>query len=283
MRRCRPWLGTYVEVECDGLAAAEAAFAAIAQVHHLMSAHEPDSELSRINRSGHRQTVAVSAPTADVLRRARRWAEVSGGAFDIVQAGRDSLARGALPRHPGQPAPDSGADWSTVRLDGNDVSLDRPACLDLGGIAKGYAVDLAVAAMREAGAARGLVNAGGDLRLFGDQPLSIAVPDPQSRQPLVMTMLSNAALATSAGLRATSADLPEPLDRLDFSHLPRSARDWISVTVRAPTACDADALAKIVWALGQSAEALVRDHQAEAFVIDCARQIHRVGAVEVIA
>ena len=276
VRRCRPWLGTFVEVECDALPAADAAFAALAQVHQLMSAHDAGSELSRINCDGHRQMIAVSAPTADVVRRARRWAELSGGAFDIVRAGRESLARGALPLHPGQPAPDPGADWNAIRVAGNAVGLDRPACLDLGGIAKGYAVDLAIAAMREAGAVRGLINAGGDLRGFGDQTLSVTIPDPQSRQPLVMTSLQNGAIATSAGL-------PDAFDRLDFGHLPRSALDWVSVTVRAQTACDADALTKIVWALGQSAEDLLRDHHAEAFVIDRARQVHRVGAAPVIA
>ena len=276
MRRCRPWLGSFVEVECDELTALDAAFAAIAQVHRLMSAHDPDSELGRINCEGHRQAIAVSAPTAEVLRRALRWAELSGGAFDVVRAGRESLARGALPQHPGQPAPDSCADWGSVCLEGHDVSLDRPACLDLGGIAKGYAVDLAIAAMREVGALRGLINAGGDLRVFGDQRLPITIPDPQSRQPLVMTSLENAALATSAGL-------PDAVDRLDFGHLPRSASDWISVTVRAQNVCDADALTKIVWALGHNAEKLLRDHQAEAFVIDDALQIHRVGTAKVIA
>ena len=276
MRRCRPWLGTYVEIECDELTAVEAAFAVIAQVHRLMSAHDPDSELSRINCRGHRQAIAISEPTAEVLRRALRWAELSGGAFDVVRAGRESLARGALPRHPGQPTPDSHADWSAIKLAGNAVSLDLPACLDLGGIAKGYAVDLAIAAMRQAGAARGSINAGGDLRVFGDQSLSISIPDPQSRAPLVMTSLKNAALATSAGL-------PDAFDHLAFSHLPYSALNWVSVTVRAQNACDADALTKIVWALGHSADELLRDHQAEAFVIDSARQIHRVGAAKVIA
>lgn len=276
MRRCRPWLGTYVEVACDELTALDAAFAAIAQVHRLMSAHDPDSDLSRINCGGHRQAITVGAPTTEVLRRALRWAELSGGAFDIIQAGRESLARGALRRHPGQPSPDPCADWNVVRIEGTDVSLDRPACLDLGGIAKGYAVDLAIAVMREAGAVRGLINAGGDLRGFGDHAHSIAIPDPHSRQPLVMTSLDNAALATSAGS-------PDALGRLDFGHLPRSALDWISVTVRAPEACDADALTKIVWALGHNAEQLLRDHQAEAFVIDGARQIQRVGAAAVFA
>ena len=276
MRRCRPWLGTFVEVECDTLPAIDAAFVAIAQVHQLMSAHAPDSELSQINCSGHRQSVSVSAPTAEVLRRAQRWAELSGGAFDVARAGGESLARGALALHPGQPALDPDVDWTAIKLEGDTVRLERAACLNLGGIAKGYAVDLAIAALRDAGAAKGLINAGGDLRGFGDRAYSIAIPDPQSRQPLVMTSVENAALATSAGL-------PDASERLDFGHLPRSARDWISVTVRAPNACDADALTKIVWALGHGAEELLRDHQAEAIVIDGARQIQRLGAAQVTA
>lgn len=268
-------MGTYVEVECDRLSEADAAFAAIELVHRLMSAHDADSELSRINCEAHRQAVSISAPTAEVLRCATRWAQVSGGAFDVVRAGRESFVRGALPRHPGQPPPDPFADWKAIILEGTKVKLDRPACLDLGGIAKGYAVDLAIEAMREAGAAHGLVNAGGDLRVFGDRPWSIEITDPRSRQPLVMAKPRNEALATSAGL-------PDGQGRLDFSHLPGSTLSWISVTVRAPNACDADALTKTVWALGPNAAKLLRDHQAEAIIIDRERRVHAIGAAKVV-
>lgn len=255
---------------------ADAGFAAIEQVHRLMSAHDPASDVSRINCGAHREGVAVSAPTADVLRCAMRWAEVSDAAFDIVSAGRRSLARGALPRHPGQPLPDPFADWKAVRLNGNSVRLDRPACLDLGGIAKGYAVDRAIDAMRDAGAMRGLVNAGGDLRVFGDHAWLVTVPDPSSRQPLVSTRIMNTALATSAGL-------PDESGHLDFSHLHRSMHNWMSVTVRAPNACDADALAKIVWVMGSRAEILVRDHEAEAFVIESDQRIQPLWPAKAIA
>lgn len=269
-------MGTYVEVECDRLSEADAAFAAIEHVHRLMSAHDADSDLSRINCVAHRRSVAISAPTAEVLRRAMHWAEASGSTFDVIRAGRESLTRGGLPRHPGQPSPDPLADWRAISVKGKVVRLDRPACLDLGGIAKGYAVDLAIDAMRSAGAAHGLVNAGGDLRVFGDRPRSIAVPDPRSRLPLVMTTLSNEALATSAGL-------PDDLGCLDFGHLHGSTLDWISVTVRAPNACDADALAKIVWALGPNSAKLLRDYKAEALIIDSERRVHAIGAVKVTA
>ena len=270
MKRCRPLLGTFVEVESDSSAAIDAAFAAVEQIHRLMSAHDPASELSRVNRSAHHTPVTVSAPTAAVLRRAMHWAKLSGGAFDCVRAGRAAIARGALPLHPGQPLPDPAADWCALRLTGHAVTLATPACVDLGGIAKGYAVDLAINAMRRAGAARGLVNAGGDLRGFGEQPWPVAVADPRTRRPLVMIALDNAALATSAGL-------PRARDGLDFAHLPGSLRRWLSVSVRAPNACDADALTKILWTMGDRAGGLLLDHGAEAFAIGVDRRLVPLG------
>ena len=270
MRHCRPLLGTFVEVECDSAEAIDAAFTAIEHVHRLMSAHDPDSELSKLNHSAHRTPMTVSEPTAAVLLRAAYWASLTDGAFDVVSAGRGAVARGVLPIHPGQPRPDPLADWTVLRLDGLTVTLDRPACLDVGGIAKGYAVDLAVAAMRRTGAARGLVNAGGDLRGFGEEPWPVAVVDPLTRRPQVMIALDNEALATSAGVADNGAEL-------DFSHLPRSSRGWLSVSVRATNACDADALTKVVWAMADGAAPLLLDHGAVALAIDAHRRVIALG------
>ncbi len=270
MKRCRPLLGTFVEVESDKPGATDAAFAAVEQIHRLMSAHDPASEISLVNLSAHHAPVFVSEPTAAVLHRATRWARLSGGAFDIVRAGREAISRGALPIHPGQPRPDPAANWSALLLKGHAVTLDRPACIDLGGIAKGYAVDLAIAAMQRAGATRGRVNAGGDLCGFGEEPWSVAVTDPLTRRPLVMITLANQALATSAGLPCESLSL-------DFAHLPKSSQRWLSVTVRATNACDADALTKIMWAGEDGAGRLLLDHGAEAFAIDANRQLCPIG------
>src|SRR5690349_5171700 len=92
--RCRPLLGTFVEVTCDSARATGAAFDAIAQVHALMSAHDPDSELSRINRFAHRRPIAVHPWTAAVLVRALFWARASKGGFDPVRAGTHALSKG---------------------------------------------------------------------------------------------------------------------------------------------------------------------------------------------
>ncbi len=258
MRRCRPLLGTFVEIECDQADAIERGFAAIDRVHQSMSAHDPNSELSQINRFAHFRSIEVSSETGAVLGRALGWSRISEGAFDVVRAGAAALRRGGLPRHTDQPNPDPAADWRDVALKQSSVSLARPACLDFGGIAKGYAVDLAVAALRQAGARSGLINAGGDMRAFGDATWPVTVVDP-GRRGLVQLELDNAGLATSAGLPAGAG--------LSFAHLREFAPRWTSVTVRARDACDADALTKIVWALGHRAADLLAAAGADAFAI----------------
>lgn len=233
IHRCRPLLGTFVEVTAENADIIDAAFAAIARVHALMSAHEPDSELSRLNRHAHRAPVEVSAETTEVLDRALKWWRLSGGLFDVVTAGARSLAERRIPRHLGQPYPEATGS-GVLNLEGRTVRLSAPACLDLGGIAKGYAVDQAVAAMRRRGTRRGLVNAGGDMFGFGREVWTVAVANPRTRHPAVEMPLRDEAVATSAWIDGSSA------------HLPRGAK-WASVTVRATNACDADALTKIVW------------------------------------
>ncbi|HEX6660329.1 MAG TPA: FAD:protein FMN transferase [Sphingomicrobium sp.] len=233
-RRCRPLLGTFVEIEAASKAAIEAAYGTIAEVHRLMSAHEPDSDLSRINCFAHLGPVEVHPWTALVLERALFWAKESQGAFDPLWAGKAAIENGNLPRHAGQPEPVA-AHWTWLELQGGSVRLLKPGCIDLGGIAKGFAVDQAVAAMRRAGMTQGLVNAGGDVFAFGEEPWTISVAHPFTRRPAVQLVLHDEAVATSAFVDGSSAHLP-PLRR------------WTSVTVRAPNACDADALTKIAWA-----------------------------------
>lgn len=253
MRRCRPWLGTLVEIEADIDTAITAGFDAVAAVHRSMSAHDPASDISRINRG---ERVPLGRHLCAVLERSIFWFRASDGLFDPTAAGRRALASGALPLHPGQSEPGN-ADLSVLRLDGANAWLDRPACLDLGGIAKGHAVDAAVAAMRAAGAKRGLVNAGGDLAAFGEVR-SIDIVDPVTRRPRLCVRLDNRALATSSGIIA-----PEGLD---FGHLPVGA--YHSVSVEAARAIDADALTKVAWAGHPRLPALLALADARAVAVD---------------
>jgi thiamine biosynthesis lipoprotein len=268
IRRCRPLLGTFVEVAADSAPAIEAAFDAVARVHGLMSAHEPDSAVSRLNRFAHIDPIQVDPWTALVIERALFWSKCSEGAFDVVRAGKMAIARGLLPRHPDQPRPEA-SHWTWLEVQGGSVRLLKPACIDLGGIAKGFAVDRAVDALQQAGCERGLVNAGGDLRAFGPEPWTVTVVHPLTRRPMLTIEINNEALATSAGLPGKSG--------LTFDHLGGASPRWLSVSVAARNACDADALTKIGWADAPYVGELVADAGAKAFGLTATGEIERIG------
>lgn len=255
MRRCRPLLGTFVEIEAEDSAAIDLAFAAVDRVHLLMSAHDPHSELGRLNRG---ERVMLSNDTRTVLDRARFWFERSDGLFDPIVAGRCAIASGAIPLHRGQSQPDPATRFDSLCVAEGDAWLRRPGCIDLGGIAKGHAVDVAVAALRGAGMSSGLVNAGGDLFAFGS-PQRITIPHPWTRRPLLEIQLDNRALATSAGLAVGGA--------LEFDHLPARNPGLISVTVEAARAIDADALTKIAFAGHPRLDALLAIADARALAV----------------
>ena len=261
-RRAQPWLGTLVEVRAQGASAtafdvaADAAFDAIAQVHALMSFHDAGSDLRRIARARAGERLPVHPHTAAVLVRAQRWARASGGAFDAGCA-PSAVANGWLPT-PADAAPPGALPFEdALEVDGHDVLVHAPVWLDFGGIAKGYAVDLAVAKLRRAGVHTGAVNAGGDLRVFGTLEETVLVRSPFDASELwPVAALRDSACATSASgavatRRPTASDAPAPR----------------SVTVLAPTACAADALTKIVWQQGEIAAALLRRARARALVV----------------
>ncbi len=265
-RRCRPLLGTFVEIAADRLEFIEAGFEAIATVHTLMSAHQPGSDLSRLNRCGLDGPVPLHPWTAAVLRRALHWSDASDGAFDPTLGGGMQTA-GLIPRHPGQPEPDPQASWRDVALDGDRARLRRACVVDLGGIAKGFAVDRAVWAMTAAGASRGLVNAGGDLFGFGDMNWTVTAASPRSRRPTARLRVRDAAVATSALLPG----------RRGGAHLPRRGRSWSGATVVAASAMDADALTKVVLAGGPQVSACLRSARARAFRFNRSGEWERVA------
>ena len=268
LRRCRPLLGTFVEVTADHGEAIDTAFAAIERVHKLMSAHEPDSDVSRINRFAHVEPIYVDDWTALVIERALFWSKRSEGTFDVVRAGKSAIERAALPQHPGQPRP-LASHWTWLEIQGRCVRLLKAGSIDLGGIAKGFAVDRAIAALAQAGCGRGLVNAGGDLRCFGPGPWPVAIVEPLSRRPVANMAIENGAIATRAGL-------PDGDGRLSFDHL-GGERGWVSVSILARSAMDADALTKIIWAQGPKAIPLLEEADARAVVVTEAGGVEMIG------
>ncbi|HXV08996.1 MAG TPA: FAD:protein FMN transferase [Burkholderiales bacterium] len=252
LRRARPLLGTLVEIaarasEPEPLACAiEAAFATVAQVHRLMSFHARDSDVSRLNRWAWRTALRVHPWTYAVLQEAQRVARASGGLFDVSVA-RILVARRLLPAPRGARVPDRRACCRDIRLlSGFRVRFDRPLLLDLGGIAKGFAVDRAVQRLRSAGVESALVNAGGDLRCFGAAVQRVHVRDPRAPWRLLpLAELSNGAIATSAAYftrqRRAGRDVCAQVDPRGGRGVPAG-----SVSVAARRCITADAWTKVL-------------------------------------
>ncbi len=257
MRRARPLLGTFVEIEAEGLAAAaleraiEAAFAAVERVERLMSFHDPLSDLSRLNRRAAWEPVVVHPWTATVLRHARRLFRATGGLFDCA-VGYELIRWGLLPSD-GLDHVERGHFSAVEFLPGNRIKYRTEIALDLGGIAKGFAVDRAVAALRRHDVCNGTVNAGGDLRVMGEaaQPIYIRHPAEPARLSLV-GMLQDGAVATSSAAATLKTIHGRDVSAL-LSSAPRAPLiDRCAYSVVAPTCLVADALTKVLAQVGRT-------------------------------
>jgi FAD:protein FMN transferase len=277
IRRKQPLLGTFVEIAAAGAArgdlqeAVDDAFAAVADVHRLMSFHDPQSDVSRLNREACAGAVSVHAWTYQVLEAAIELNRESSGAFDMTVAPL-LQQRGLLPRGAGAPAP--AAERTTavgaVELLGHCwVRYRHPGItIDLGGIAKGFAVDRALDALRARGLVRGLVNAGGDLAAFGPEPELVHMRHPANAgRVLGWAVMSNAALASS-GRTFDLLQFAEAGDCAVFDPITRKPVDGIvGATVRAPCCMIADALTKVVMIAGEAAENLLQRYRASALFV----------------
>jgi len=276
-RRAKPLLGTLVEIgigqmdgdEAAALARADqainAAFAEIALIHDLMSFHRVESDVGRINASPSGATINVDRRTATVLHAAWHAARESQFAFDCTVA-HELVDMELLPSL-----------WPKQRLDASVLPLpaDRQwriegqafiklsdCIIDLGGIAKGYAVDHAIDILRRAGCTQAMVNAGGDMRQFGDAPAIVHLrsADDPANLPLALT-LHNQALASSAagGLHAHGVgDKSGIIDGVSRRPIALGA----AASVIAPTCMAADILTKVVMASGNPEHPMLARHRA---------------------
>lgn len=264
VRRARPLLGTVVEIRATGAGdarALEAAFEAIARVHRLMSSHDPESDVARINRARPGERLVVDPWTWDVLKHAKEISRVTGGLFDCCVAAHLQSV-GLLPRFGGETAADPRAGHADLELlPGYALRLRRSLHITLDGIAKGFAVDRAVDALRGHGVEAGAVNAGGDLRLFGPIPEPVHVRD--ARNPARLLRLGSfrdVAVATSAAYFAEGGSpYVDPRDR-------RTCRPRASATVIARECMTADALAKVPLLDPIGCSGMLRRFDARAFV-----------------
>jgi len=266
-----PHMGTlfriklYAQNESQAQAAFHTAFERIGQLDGTLSDYQPNSELNRVTRSPVRQPVHVSKDLFRVLSAAQNMAEETDGAFDVTVGPLTHLWRAA--RKQGN-APSTKAlgtaleqcGFRKMHLDAGrqSVMFDIDGMqLDLGGIAKGYAADEAIAVLRGAGVSRALVAASGDLA-FSDAPpgkggWSIGVDALDSAgQPFTRVLvMTNAAVSTSG-------DTEQHLDvgGKRYSHIidPKTGMgltNQLTITVAARNGTEADAAATAISVLGR--------------------------------
>ena len=285
LERARPLLGTTVAVRVGGLpapaahAAIAAAFAQVGRVHALMSFQQPASDLSRLNREAAAHPVRVDPLTFETVDKALRLADVSDGVFDPT-LGAALVAAGVLPEVAGAPAADPRASWREVGLHPEScaVSFTRPLRLDLCGIARGFAVDRAIHALQRAGATSGVVNAGGDLRVFGEAE-AVALRTRRARAA------DDPALEIAEGAVASSGALepPDPGEPPIALHLCGRARRRLKgrfACVAAPECVWADGLTKVVLAQGPRAAPVLAAFGARAYAMGPGRAWRSYGVAE---
>jgi thiamine biosynthesis lipoprotein len=277
IRRKQPLLGTFVEIAAAGAAcgdlqeAVDDAFATVAEVHRLMSFHDPESDVSRLNREAFAGAVPVHAWTYQVLETAIELNRESSGVFDVTVAPL-LQQRGLLPRGAGDAAPAverTTAGGAVELLGDRRVRYRRPGiAIDLGGIAKGFAADRALDVLRGRGLLRGLVNAGGDLAAFGPEPELVHIRHPANAgRVLGWAPISNAALASS-GRTFDLLQFAEAGECAVFDPMTQApVQGIVGATVRAPCCMIADALTKVVMIAGEAAEKLLQHYRASALFV----------------
>ncbi len=296
IRRSQLLMGTVVEIVVGGEssdkleAAVDAAVAEMTRLDQLLSRHHQKSDLSRLSRSD--TGTEVNVETAEVITLGLDVAQRSGGAFDLT-LGRLKVLWGFDRENPTVPdqvaltAALEGIGPTALSLQGQEVNKrSLQLQVDLGGIAKGYAVDRAIAVLKEHGVTSAAVNAGGDMYLLGlhselqgrpERPWRIGIQHPRHKETLLETVqVSDRAVVTSGDYERFFEE-----DGVRYHHIfdPQTglpARGCQSVTIIADSVALADALATAVFVLGPAAglQLLTQYPTAEGLVVAADGTLH---------
>jgi FAD:protein FMN transferase len=292
LRRDEAIMGTAIHVELwapDPAEAGAAADAVIAEMHRIdraMSPYKRESELSRINREAPSRPVPVGDEMFALLERAVAFSRLSDGAFDITYASVGHLYdyRNAV-----RPGEDEIAAWR-AGVGSQHLELDAAARtvhfahartrIDLGGFAKGHAVDNAAAILTRRGIRHAIVSAGGDSRVLGDRrgrPWTIAIRHPRRPGDVVALLpLEDCAVSTSGDYERYFERDGERHHHLLDPRTGKSAQGAHSVTILAADGLTSEALSKTVFVLGVDDGLRIVDAHpgADAVVVDKGGVLH---------
>lgn len=285
-------MGTAVRVELwsgersAGDAAVVSVMGEMHRIDRAMSPHKPTSELSRINRDAGRGPVPVSDEMLRLLQRAAHFSALSGGAFDISYASAGQLydyREGVQPGAQALAEACTAIGWRGVELDtdARTVRFARPGMrIDLGGFAKGHAVDNCAALLRRRGIAHAMVSAGGDSRVIGDRrgrPWTVAIRDPRRAGEVVAVLpLEDTAISTSGDYERFFERDGVRCHHLIDPATGRSPSSVHSVTILGPDGLTTEGLSKSVFVLGVDKGLRLVEAQVgvDAVVVDAQGALH---------
>jgi FAD:protein FMN transferase len=291
-------MGTRVAVQLwseDPARAVDAIDAVMAEMHRtdeLMSTYKPQSQLSQVNAHAYERPVQVDADIIDVVMKSLEYSRLSDGAFDVTYASvgylydyrahqrpTESQIQAALP----------GVDYRQLEVDpeARTIRFLKPGMrIDLGGIAKGWAVDRSIEILRQAGIEHAMVNAGGDTALLGDRlgkPWVVGIRDPRREGAVVARIpLQDEAISTSGDYERYFEEDGKRYHHILVPGTGKPADKVRSVTVIGPNATRTDGLTKTVFILGvERGMAFIRGlGDVEAVIVDRDGQTYYSAGLE---
>lgn len=285
-------MGTSISAEVwhqdDGVArdAVAVVMQEMRRIDRLMSTWKPDTEISQVNVAAAAGEVSVSAELLALVQRSLEFSRLTEGAFDITYASAGYLydyRNGKRPTEAELGAALPAIDYRHVVVNaaGSTLRFKRAGVkIDLGGIAKGHAIDRALALLRAAGIKHALVAAGGDTGLLGDRrgrPWFVGVRDPRNRDRIIAELpLADEAISTSGDYERYFEE-----DGVRYHHIlnpgtGKSAGEVRSVTIIGPDATTTDALSTSVFVMGVKRGLRLIDSLSgiEAAIVDADGKLH---------
>ena len=262
------------------------------RIDDTMSPYKPDSELSLVNREAAQHPVKISRELYDLIARSLAVSNLSGGAFDITFASVGYMydyRDGIKPTDAEIKSHLSGINYHHIHLDPRayTIRFDKPGVrIDLGGIAKGHAVDNCIALLEKLGIHDALVTAGGDTRILGThhgRPWMTGIRDPRNEHgTAVVIPLSNTAVSTSGDYERYFIRNGVRYHHILNPKTGKSVHSTRSATVLGPDATTTDALSTTLFVLGpKRAMALVETLPGiDAIIIDATGVMHYSSGLE---
>lgn len=262
----QPIMGTEVSVtlwhksKTQADTAIAAVMADMERINQQFSPYIETSELYRANHNAATQPVTISSEFSQLLKAAHRISELTEGAFDITFASVGHLYDYRQQKQPSVRERNQrldAIDYRLVKLHGDKLSFgDSRVVIDLGGIAKGYAVDRAIAILTQHGIEHASVSAGGDSRVLGDRlgrDWHVGIKDPRNNDAVaIMFPISNAAVSTSGDYERFFIDKRSG-ERVHHIINPRSGtavKGIASVTIIGEQGLQTDPLSTSVFVMG---------------------------------